>query len=80
MKMAKISDQFNAVKGANKTVMLNFLNDCEDIHFLVLTDTFGENVSLDKYIFKTFVLFLKSGVVGEEAVNSFRRGGNVARL
>jgi hypothetical protein len=37
MKMVKISDQFNAVKGANKTVMLNFLNECEDIHFLVLT-------------------------------------------
>ena len=48
------------------------------VHILVLADTLGKDVSLDKHIFKTFVFFLKVGVVGEEAVDHFGRGLNVA--
>ena len=36
MESIKISEQFHAVKDANKTVMLNYLRECKDIHFLVL--------------------------------------------
>ncbi len=36
MESIKISEQFHAVKNANKNVMLNFLQDCKDIHFFVL--------------------------------------------
>ena len=48
------------------------------VHSLVLSHTLGKDVSLDKHIFKPLVFFLKVGVVGEEAIDHFGRGLNVA--
>lgn len=50
------------------------------VHFLFLLDTFSKDFCLNEYIFKTLVLFLKVGVVGEESIDRFGRGFDIARL
>ena len=43
-------------------------------HLFVFLDTLGKDFCLNLYIFHSLMLFLKGGVVGEKAVNSFGRG------
>ena len=50
------------------------------VHFLVLVATSHINRSFNFHIFKSFVFFFKSGVVSEEAIDGFGRGGDIARL
>ena len=50
------------------------------VHFLMLLAALNENCGFNKDIVKSFMFFLKVGVIGEESIYALGRGLNIARL
>jgi hypothetical protein len=44
----------------------------------MLFDTLGKDFGFDKHIFNALMLFLKVGVIGDESIYGFGRGGDIA--